>query len=118
MTTNNFCFYLQNRLIQTSQTGGQWYSDTSPFSIPCYRTKIVTLPAMVWPDWLIFIDNLDIFVHSNVFKFVTFSYLENDHKIIAKEYVNNPCMFCQHANVMSGTVAYFSYYSFRHYIAI
>jgi hypothetical protein len=23
-----------NRLIQTSQTGGQWYSDTSPFSIP------------------------------------------------------------------------------------
>jgi hypothetical protein len=24
---------LQNRLIQTSQTGGQQYSDTSPFSI-------------------------------------------------------------------------------------
>jgi hypothetical protein len=34
MTTDNFHFYLQNRLIQTSQTGGQWYSDTSPFSIP------------------------------------------------------------------------------------
>ncbi len=64
MTTDNFCFYLQNRLIQTGQTvdllfdwfgiscmttniffckthqsktgqtGGQWYSDTSPFSIP------------------------------------------------------------------------------------
>ncbi len=34
MTTDNFCFYLQNRLIQTSQTGGQQYSDTSPFSIP------------------------------------------------------------------------------------
>ncbi len=34
MTTDNFCFYLQNRLIQTSQTGGQKYSDTSPFSIP------------------------------------------------------------------------------------
>jgi hypothetical protein len=30
-----FCFYLQNRLIQTSKTGGQRYSDTSPFSIPC-----------------------------------------------------------------------------------
>jgi hypothetical protein len=28
MTTEIFCFYLQNRLIQTSQTGGQWYSDT------------------------------------------------------------------------------------------
>jgi len=36
MTTDNFCFYLQNRLIQASQTGGQWYSDTSPFSIPCF----------------------------------------------------------------------------------
>jgi len=35
MTTDNLCFYLQNRLIQNSQTGGQWYSDTSPFSIPC-----------------------------------------------------------------------------------
>ncbi len=34
MTTDNFCFYLQNRLIQTSQTGGQRYSDTSPFIIP------------------------------------------------------------------------------------
>jgi hypothetical protein len=34
MTTDNFCFYLQNRLIQTIQTGGQQYSDTSPFSIP------------------------------------------------------------------------------------
>jgi hypothetical protein len=37
MTTDNFCFYLQNRLIQTSQTGGQRYSDTSPFSIPWWK---------------------------------------------------------------------------------
>jgi hypothetical protein len=34
MTAYNFCFYLQNRLIQASQTGGQWYSDTSTFNIP------------------------------------------------------------------------------------
>jgi hypothetical protein len=34
MTTDNFCFYWQNRLIQNSQTGGQRYSDTSLFSIP------------------------------------------------------------------------------------
>jgi hypothetical protein len=40
MTTDNFCFYLQNRLIQTSQTGGQWYSDTSPFSIPCLKCHV------------------------------------------------------------------------------
>jgi hypothetical protein len=37
MTTEIFCFYLQNRLIQTSQTGGQRYIDTSPFSIPWFR---------------------------------------------------------------------------------
>ncbi len=30
-----FLFYLQNRLSQNNQTGGQQYSDTSPFSIPC-----------------------------------------------------------------------------------
>ena len=35
MRTDNFRFYLQDRLIQTSQTGGQWNSDTSPFSTPC-----------------------------------------------------------------------------------
>jgi hypothetical protein len=34
MTAENFCFYLQNRLIQTSQTGGQQYSDTSPLVFP------------------------------------------------------------------------------------
>jgi hypothetical protein len=44
MTTDNFCFYLQKILIQTSQTGGQWYSDTSPFSIP-------------WPKALVFLKN-------------------------------------------------------------
>jgi hypothetical protein len=33
MTTDHFCFYLQNRVIQT----GQQYSDTSPFSIPWHR---------------------------------------------------------------------------------
>ncbi len=39
MTTDNFCFYLQNRLIQTSQTGGQRYSDTSPLVFPEKRVK-------------------------------------------------------------------------------
>jgi hypothetical protein len=34
MATDNFSFYFQNRLTQAGQTGGQWYSDTSPFSIP------------------------------------------------------------------------------------
>ncbi len=38
MTPDNFCFYLQNRLIQTSQSGGQQYSGTSPFSIPWFVT--------------------------------------------------------------------------------
>jgi hypothetical protein len=39
MTTDNFCFYFQNRLIRTSKTGGQRYSDTSPFSIPWYNSQ-------------------------------------------------------------------------------
>jgi hypothetical protein len=37
-TTDYFCFHLQNRLIPTGQTGGQQYSDTSPFSIPWYTS--------------------------------------------------------------------------------
>jgi hypothetical protein len=43
MATDNFCFYLQNRLIQTSQTGGQWYSYTFPFSIPCLQPHLQML---------------------------------------------------------------------------
>jgi hypothetical protein len=39
MTTDKFCFYKQNRLVQTGQRGGQQYSDTSPFSIPWLRLK-------------------------------------------------------------------------------
>jgi hypothetical protein len=34
MTIVKFCFYLQNRLLKTSQTGGHQYNDTSLFSIP------------------------------------------------------------------------------------
>jgi hypothetical protein len=34
METDHFCFYSQNRLIQSSQTGGQQYSNYSPFSFP------------------------------------------------------------------------------------
>ncbi len=44
MRTDKFCFYLHNRLIQTSQTGGQQYSDTSPFSIP-WLMYIIGLPT-------------------------------------------------------------------------
>jgi hypothetical protein len=52
MTTDNFCFYLQNGLIQTSQTVGQLYSGTSPFSIPLLILCIVALhkePRQVVP---------------------------------------------------------------------
>jgi hypothetical protein len=42
MKTDNFCLCLKNRLIQTSQTGGQWYSDTSSFSIPCSLSLSLT----------------------------------------------------------------------------
>jgi hypothetical protein len=40
MTTDNFCFYLQNRLTPTGQTGGQMYSDTSPFSVPWLQKDV------------------------------------------------------------------------------
>jgi hypothetical protein len=45
MTNDIFSFYFQNRLIQTSQTGGQWYSDAPPFSIPWFKGSI---PASRW----------------------------------------------------------------------
>ncbi len=51
MTTDNFRFYLQNRLIQTSQTGGQRYSDTSAFSIlwPSPENFLETKhPSLFW----------------------------------------------------------------------
>ncbi len=54
MTTDNFCFYLQNRLIQTSQTGGQWYSDTSPLSIPWFLYKDLLRPNSFITTALIF----------------------------------------------------------------
>jgi len=40
---------LQNRLIQTSQTGGQRYSDTSPFSIPWFEGDDSNLPVKEEP---------------------------------------------------------------------
>ncbi len=44
MMTGNFCFYLQDRLIQTSQTGGQWYSDTSPLEFPVRAFQAAPMP--------------------------------------------------------------------------
>jgi hypothetical protein len=43
MISNNFCFYLQNRLIQTNQTGGQQYSDISRFSIPWFQPSLTSV---------------------------------------------------------------------------
>jgi len=57
MKTDNFCFYLQNRLIQTSQAGGQWYSDTSLFSSP-------------WPEYWTIISLLFLFSLMNDFRFI------------------------------------------------
>jgi len=52
MTTDNFCFYLQNSIIQTSQTGGQWYSDTSPFSIPWLYLLLLPLTSQRSLFWI------------------------------------------------------------------
>jgi hypothetical protein len=49
MTTDNFCFYLQNRLIQTGQAGCQGYSDAVPvplvFPEHSIRLELVDLDA-------------------------------------------------------------------------
>ncbi len=42
MTTDNFCFYLQKRLIQTDQSGGELYIDTSPFKWCLHRRENIT----------------------------------------------------------------------------
>jgi hypothetical protein len=49
MTTDNICFYLQNTIIQTSQTGGQWYFDTSPlvFLDLAMRWKIIKIVSFL-----------------------------------------------------------------------
>ncbi len=47
MTTDNFCFYLQNILIQTGQTGGHQYSDASPFSIPWFVPRKPLRPGLI-----------------------------------------------------------------------
>jgi hypothetical protein len=49
VTTDNLCFNSQNRLIQISQTGGQWYNDLSPFSIPCLFPFIAIWSIEIWP---------------------------------------------------------------------
>ncbi len=50
MTTDIFCFNLQNKLIETSETGVQQYNDTSPFSIPWHTILVCTLYLLnaVW----------------------------------------------------------------------
>ncbi len=46
-TTDNFCFYLQNRLIQTIQTGGEQYSDTPPLVFPALKHARAKLPTLL-----------------------------------------------------------------------
>ncbi len=46
------CFYLQNRLIQTNQIGGQRYSDTSPLSIPCFMLFTLDIRSIGNPSVL------------------------------------------------------------------
>ncbi len=45
-----FLFYLQNRLIQTGQTGGQQYSDASPFSIPWWGHRVIFYTQELQPE--------------------------------------------------------------------
>jgi hypothetical protein len=53
MTTDNFCFYLQSRLIQTSQAGGQQYSDASPLVFPEQTHEHMLRHTDFWMERLI-----------------------------------------------------------------
>jgi hypothetical protein len=46
-----FVFIFKNRLIQTSQTGGQWHSDTSPFSIPWLQISAIFMQSKRFWSW-------------------------------------------------------------------
>jgi hypothetical protein len=72
MTTDNICFHLQNSLIQTSETGGQWYS-----------------PPLVFPGG-------DITRWQHVRYFYT-SYVSNSKKIVhassTNKFIKKVCSF-------------------------
>ncbi len=58
MTTDNFCFYMQNRLIQTSQTGGNSTVILPPFSIPCSKVlRYCEVLNKILQYWMIINDN-------------------------------------------------------------
>jgi hypothetical protein len=59
MTPNNFCFYLQNRLIQTGKIGGQRYTDTPPFSIPWMKSQVISRETIHLNSW----DNLTVYLN-------------------------------------------------------
>jgi hypothetical protein len=76
MTTDNFCFYFQNRLIETSQTGGQWYSDTFPLVFPGIALRIPFEPicfsnAFERVCGKIFLKKLNIDLVENIFRKTT-----------------------------------------------
>ncbi len=52
LITGNFCFYLRNRLMQTSQTGGQWCSDTS--SLVRLSDKVIRFSCFVFAPHILF----------------------------------------------------------------
>ncbi len=73
---------MKNRLIQTSQTGGQQYSDTSPFSIPCYMSTTYknTDMSVVWVYCWLYLPLQYLFlIYANVF-FCCFSNTDNNNK--------------------------------------
>ncbi len=84
MTTDNFCFYLRNRLFQTSQTGYQQYSDTSPFSIPW-----LNITDTLSQCYIIFCNNLRIFEISKcVCPWQAYPALQNKYSSQVQKFVN------------------------------
>ena len=78
MPTDNLCFYLQKSLIQT---GGQQYSDTSPFSIACLcfsvQNKLIRFQACL---------NLFIGIITTIVVFVLENFDDAELKQVPKPY--------------------------------
>jgi hypothetical protein len=95
MTIGNFSFYLQNRLIQTSQTRGQLYSDTSPVSIPCLQA-LHALDHLTWVSHQLKTKKLECFksATNNILKIIKNLVNPSCSKVMPVSYITQARYMC------------------------
>ncbi len=66
--------YFLNRLIQTSQTGGQWYSDTSPFRTPCTNNNLLMCYVHIYMHiCIVHICKKCVYIHTHIYIYIYMS---------------------------------------------